>query len=99
MDEERRFFPVPGPDEWCDKCGKWVPQDMLFCAACGTKNPRFDDTEFLMQFDETVEEYLARECQRGHPDVMRDLKNDVTLSFANSPFCTVCGERIFHEQN
>lgn len=85
--------------ETCVKCKGWVGTYMRFCMACGTKNLNFSEVDYLIESDgETPEDFMARECDKGHPETLADTKGDPTL-FVDTPFCSVCGKRIDFRHN
>jgi|SRR3989344_7231379 len=82
---KKLYTKIMDPERRCSICEKPCDKDANFCSSCGSKNPRFDEREFVKEWEETLFE-AQEECRKGHPEGLALLAD-----YPDQNFCTHCG--------
>jgi hypothetical protein len=80
----------------CTRCGGLLERHLVFCMACGARNPGFLEEELQYHHEATLAEKLE-DCRRGHPEYAAACveavmsPDDLELPL---PYCPWCGAKV-----
>ena len=77
----------------CSRCGESVWESDRYCAVCGKINEHYNEAAFQLDFNKSLDQVYAEECNKGHPEAMRDVKEDPDIC-KEFPFCRDCGQKL-----